>query len=192
MATVVVVATVVIVVAVIVVLARQGSPGKMSEERSVPDRRADDQGEPGAPTTRQRSGDQWSDVMERPAGPDAESMSPDPPGDPPRRHCRATTRSGGDRQPRCGHPARLGLRRLGRLQRVPGLQSQLLADPAVHKCMDGGQGHHPVRPGRLGCAGRPVREPAVAAAVHDPRLACARGLCRLSDRHPLCLGGANP
>jgi hypothetical protein len=52
MATVVVVATVVIVVAVIVVLARQGSPGKMSEERSVPDRRTDDQGEPGAPTTR--------------------------------------------------------------------------------------------------------------------------------------------
>jgi hypothetical protein len=38
--------------------------------------------EPGGSSTRQGSGDQWSDVMERPAGPDAESMSPDPPGDP--------------------------------------------------------------------------------------------------------------
>jgi hypothetical protein len=82
MATVVVVATVVIVVAMIVVLARQGSVGKVSEERSVPERRADDQSEPGGPSTRQGSGDQWSDVTERPAGPDAESMSPDPPGDP--------------------------------------------------------------------------------------------------------------
>ena len=81
MATVVVVATVVIVVAVIVVLARQGSVGRMSEERSVPERRADDQGEPGGPSTGQGSGHQWSDVMERPAGPDAESMSPDPPGE---------------------------------------------------------------------------------------------------------------
>ena len=80
MATVVVVATVVIVVAMIVVLARQGSVGKLSEERSVPERRADDQSEPGGPST--GSGDQWSDVTERPAGPDAESMSPDPPGDP--------------------------------------------------------------------------------------------------------------
>jgi hypothetical protein len=63
-------------------LGRQGSAGQMSEERSVPERRADDQNEPGAPTTRQGSGDPWSDVMERPAGPDAESMSPDPPVDP--------------------------------------------------------------------------------------------------------------
>lgn len=78
----VVVATVVIVVAVIVVLARQGSAGKLSEQRSVPERRADDQGEPGGRGTRQGSVDQWSDVMERPAGPDAESMSPDPRGDP--------------------------------------------------------------------------------------------------------------
>src|ERR687897_1004269 len=68
MATVVVVATVVIVVAVIVVLARQGSVGKLSEERSVPERRADDQSGPGGPSTPQGSGDQWSDVMERPAG----------------------------------------------------------------------------------------------------------------------------
>ena len=83
MATVVVVATMVLVVAVIMVLARQGSVGKLSEERSIPERRADDQGEPGGPSTRQGSGDQWSDVMERPAGPDAESMSPDPPGDTP-------------------------------------------------------------------------------------------------------------
>jgi hypothetical protein len=52
MATVVVVATVVLVVAVIVVLARQGSVGKLSEERSIPERRADDQGEPGGPSTR--------------------------------------------------------------------------------------------------------------------------------------------
>jgi hypothetical protein len=39
-------------------LGRQGSAGQMSEERSVPERRADDQNEPGAPTTRQGSGDQ--------------------------------------------------------------------------------------------------------------------------------------
>jgi hypothetical protein len=57
MATVVVVATVVLVVAVTVVLARPGSVGKLSEERSIPERRADDQGEPGG---RQGSGDQWS------------------------------------------------------------------------------------------------------------------------------------
>ncbi|HEY6698328.1 MAG TPA: hypothetical protein VIZ67_08885 [Acidimicrobiales bacterium] len=37
---------------------------------------------PVGPSRRQGSGDQWSDVIERPAGPDAESMSPDPPGDP--------------------------------------------------------------------------------------------------------------
>jgi hypothetical protein len=77
----VVVATVVMVGAVIVVLARQGSVGKLSEQRSVPERRADDQDEPGGRGTRQGSVDQWSDVMERPA-PDAESMSPDPRGDP--------------------------------------------------------------------------------------------------------------
>jgi hypothetical protein len=52
MATVVVVATVVLVVAVTVVLARPGSVGKLSEERSIPERRADDQGEPGGPSTR--------------------------------------------------------------------------------------------------------------------------------------------
>jgi len=40
--------------------------------------------------------------------------------------------------------------------------------------------------------GEEVEKVAVAAAFHDPRLARARGLCRLSDRYPLCLGGASP
>jgi hypothetical protein len=82
MATVVVVTTVVLVVVVVVVLARQGSAGKLSEERSVPEPRADDRGEPGGPNGHQGNSDQWSEVMERPAGPDAESMSAGPPGDP--------------------------------------------------------------------------------------------------------------
>jgi hypothetical protein len=43
MATVVVVTTVVLVVAVVVVLARQGPTGRLSEERSIPERRADSQ-----------------------------------------------------------------------------------------------------------------------------------------------------
>ena len=46
MATVVVVATVVLVVVVVVVLARQGSAGRLSGERSVPEPRADDKASP--------------------------------------------------------------------------------------------------------------------------------------------------
>lgn len=55
----VVVVTVVLVVAVVAVLARQGSPGRLSEEDGHP---------------------RPSHVDDRPAGPDAEAMRPEPPG----------------------------------------------------------------------------------------------------------------
>jgi hypothetical protein len=62
MAVAVVVATVVIVVAVVVVLLRQGSVGRLSEERGRRDR--------------------GHDVVDRPGGPGAEAMRPGPPREP--------------------------------------------------------------------------------------------------------------
>ncbi|HEX6423030.1 MAG TPA: hypothetical protein VFZ79_06090 [Acidimicrobiales bacterium] len=62
MAVAVVVATVVIVVAVVVVVLRQGSVGRLSEERGRRDR--------------------GRDVVDRPGGPGAEAMRPGPPGEP--------------------------------------------------------------------------------------------------------------
>lgn len=70
MAVAVVVVTIVLVVVVVVVLARQGSPGRLSEER-------------GSTAPRSGSGPDLAsgpDVVERPAGPGAEAMDADPSG----------------------------------------------------------------------------------------------------------------
>jgi hypothetical protein len=59
MAIAITIATVVVVIVLAVVLARQGTPGRLSDEAGRRPRRAD--------------------VVERPAGPDAEPMAPGPP-----------------------------------------------------------------------------------------------------------------